>query len=191
LAETRLFAGTGVRLAPEISTEVAADLVTSGAALRDGLAVRLATHTRTMTAVDAKLWRRVQPLLTGNGLAPPALTDMATALKEDPTVLERLLVRVGRHGEVMRISKGRFMLPATLRILAAIAETVAAKSPGGQFGAAAFRDAAGIGRNLAIDVLEYFDRAKFTQRRGEVRRVLGPAEKSFGAPPINVSQSAS
>ena len=40
---------------------------------------------------------------------------------------------------------------------------------GGTLTAAAFRDRSGIGRNLAIEVLEYFDRIKFTRRVGDAR----------------------
>ena len=40
---------------------------------------------------------------------------------------------------------------------------------GGTIPAAAFRDRSGIGRNLAIEVLEYFDRIKFTRRVGDSR----------------------
>jgi len=34
-----------------------------------------------------------------------------------------------------------------------------------------FRDASGIGRNLAIEMLEYFDRKGLTRRDGNVRFV--------------------
>ena len=43
-----------------------------------------------------------------------------------------------------------------------------------------FRDATGIGRNLAIEVLEYFDRVGFTRRSHEGRRILKPAAELFG-----------
>ena len=37
------------------------------------------------------------------------------------------------------------------------------------FGAGAFRDASGIGRNVTIELLEYFDRVGLTRRVGNVR----------------------
>ena len=36
-----------------------------------------------------------------------------------------------------------------------------------------FRDRSGIGRNLAIEVLEYFDRIKFTRRVGDAHVIWG------------------
>ena len=35
-----------------------------------------------------------------------------------------------------------------------------------------YRDATGIGRNLSIEILEYFDNHGVTQRRGDVRKLL-------------------
>ena len=37
-----------------------------------------------------------------------------------------------------------------------------------------YRDAAGIGRNLAIELLEYFDRQGYTRRNGNYRHALLP-----------------
>ncbi len=38
----------------------------------------------------------------------------------------------------------------------------------------------GIGRNLAIEVLEFFDKARFTRRSAAGRTVLKPAAEVFG-----------
>jgi selenocysteine-specific elongation factor len=180
LAETRLLAARPARIAPGLSAAMAADLARDGLVLRDGAFVRLPTHTRTMSAVDAALWRRIEPLLASGGRAPPALADLALALREEPTNLERMLVRAARHGLVARVGKTRFLLPSTLRELGEIAEALA---KAGALTAAAYRDRAGIGRNLAIEVLEHFDRIKFTHRQGDARRVLKPAARAFGSTP--------
>ena len=67
-----------------------------------------------------------------------------------------------------------------MRDLAAIAERLAAESPTGRFGVRAFRDRAGIGRNLAIDVLEHFDAVTFTRRVGDGREIARPLAQVFG-----------
>jgi selenocysteine-specific elongation factor len=59
--------------------------------------------------------------------------------------------------------------------LAATAEALAASSDCGSFDAAAFRDRSNLGRNISIELLEYFDRIGFTKRVGDQRRVLKPA----------------
>jgi len=60
-------------------------------------------------------------------------------------------------------------LPASVKSLERVAEELARK-----WGmATAFRDRSGIGRNLAIEVLEYFDRIKFTRRVGDAHLIRG------------------
>ena len=54
--------------------------------------------------------------------------------------------------------------------LAAIARQVAAQH-GGDVLAAQFRDAAGLGRKRAIQILEYFDRVGLTRRVGDVHKL--------------------
>ena len=55
------------------------------------------------------------------------------------------------------------------------------QGPGGDtFDARAYRDASGIGRNLTIQVLEYFDNLGFTRRIGDERRVVKSRQDVFG-----------
>ena len=51
----------------------------------------------------------------------------------------------------------------------------------GSVGVSPFRKEAGIGRNLAVEVLEYFDRVGLSRRDGNVRHQLLPVEEVFGA----------
>ena len=44
----------------------------------------------------------------------------------------------------------------------------------------ALRDRTGIGRTLAIEGLEYFDRIKFTRRAGNEHHVIRPAREALG-----------
>ncbi len=59
----------------------------------------------------------------------------------------------------------------------------------GAITAAAFRDRSQIGRNLAIEVLEFFDRIKFTRRAGDAHVLLkNPGRDSHpgGAPGLQI-----
>ncbi|MBT3626806.1 MAG: selenocysteine-specific translation factor, partial [Rhodospirillaceae bacterium] len=69
----------------------------------------------------------------------------------------------------VQVTKNRFFLPAAVNRLAEIAEELAGESEDGLFLAAAYRDRSGIGRNLTIELLEYFDRTGLTQRHGPAR----------------------
>ena len=121
------------------------------------------------------LWEKVRGEIAREGLRPASLRDVADAVGIDTRRLEALLVRAGRHRLVHRVSKTRYCTREMLAELALLAEAAAAGAPDGMLGVAAFRDVSGIGRNMAIEVLEYFDKLKFTQRRGEAREIRMPA----------------
>ena len=158
---------------------VVAELIDGGEVVRDAAYLRLPEHRAVLAPKDAALWQGVRTLLDDAGLRPPPVREIATALALPAQDTERFLVRAGRLGLVVRVTDNRFFLPGTLLQLAEIAGALARDQPDGLFSAAGFRDRSGIGRNLAIEVVEYFDRAGFTRRIGDARRVLRPAAEVF------------
>jgi len=87
--------------------------------------------------------------------------------------LESFLARAEQLGWVHRVAPNRYFLPATLEELERLAERLATECPDGAFTAADFNRVSGIGRNLTIQVLEYFDRVGVTQRSGDRRTLAG------------------
>jgi selenocysteine-specific elongation factor len=138
--------------------------------VREALGVRLASHRVELSESDAALWKTIQPQLAAP--RPPSTAEIAAALNVDAKKVEALLSRVARQGMVERVSKNRFFLPASLRSLERVAAEMA--RGGEPITAASFRDRSGIGRNLSIEVLEYFDRIKFTRRIGDTRVIAAP-----------------
>jgi selenocysteine-specific elongation factor len=61
-------------------------------------------------------------------------------------------------------------------------EEIAAASDKRMVTAAAFRDRSTLGRNLAIEVLEYFDRIKLTRRVGDAHQLLRSASEALAGP---------
>ena len=173
--ENRLLAGTGVRLPPDAAMAVGTALAREGAIVKEGLGVRLPAHRPSLRGADAANWEKIRPLL--DELRPPALSEIAAGVAGDVRKVESLLVRAGRHGLVVRVSKNRFFLPETLLRLGEIAERTADDE--GTITAAAFRDASRIGRNLTIEVLEFFDKVKFTRRVGDGHELIRPAADAF------------
>ncbi len=164
------------------------ELAAEGAIVRQGLGVRLASHQARLSGADAALWDRVLRLLEKTELRPPTLAELAALLKTDAAKLESALSRVARQGLLVRVSKTRFFLPAGVRRLEEIAR--AAAGPDGAITAAGFRDRSGIGRNTAIEVLEHFDRIKFTRRIGDthvlMRAANGRESHPGGAPGLQI-----
>ena len=154
-------------------------LIVQGKIARSHAAIRLATHEIALPPADAALWIKVERALHAAAARPPALAELAQTLGMPPDKLKAFLKRAAKIGLVMQIAENRFARPADVARLAAIAERLADES--GSFTAAAFRDRSGLGRNLAIDVLEFFDKAGFTRRHGDARRIA--ASGRFGATP--------
>ncbi len=178
--ENRILGGTGLRLPAGAAEGVSARLVRDGDVVKEGMGVRLPSHRPSLKGTDAGEWEKVGAMLRAAGLRPPPLGDIARGLGGDPRRTESLLVRASRQGLAVRVSANRFFLPETLRRLGRIAEQAAGRDAAGRVSAAAFRDASGIGRNLAIEVLEFFDKARFTRRVGDAREVIRPADEAFG-----------
>ena len=165
---------------PALFEELVADLAASGDLVSANKQVRLPDHQPVMADKDKKLWAVVRPVLEQGGLQPPAVHDLATDLGLAPDPLFGFLRRAAAQGLVLHIGKNRFLMPDAVRELGEIAESLALTIEGGMITAAAFRGESGIGRNLAIEVLEHFDKAGFTKRTGDARSILKPASQIFG-----------
>lgn len=105
-----------------------------------------------------------------NRKQPPSLGDLARNLTLPQKQLEKDLRVLAGKGELVQISANRFYLPVQLTPLAELAQQLDQPGP---FTVREFRDAAGVGRNVAIEVLEYFDSRGFTKRADNTRRVIG------------------
>lgn len=162
-----------------VAVAVAAELVREGALARTGSEVRLPAHRATFAPADAALWQRIAAVLDAEEQRPPTVAEIAGRVGMPPKAVLAVLDRAARGGLAVRVSETRFFLPRAVARLAGAAQALAESSPGGRITAAQFRDASGLGRNLAIDVLDYFDRVRFTRRVGDARIVLKPAQEAF------------
>ena len=96
--------------------------------------------------------------------------DLAKELRLEPKKLEQSLVPLINAGLILRPIKNRYFLPEALEDLkndifksADSSKEVSVKS---------YRDRTGIGRNLSIEILEYFDRQGVTRRIGDTRQII-------------------
>ena len=168
--------GTSAKALPgEVAHQLTAQLLREGAVVKEAAGVRLPSHLPQLDAANAALWQKVAPLLEQNPLRPPAVHEIAVAIGQDPKKTEAFLVRAARLGLVVRVSPNRFFRPEALTRLRKIAETIAADSKDHAVTAPAFRDCTKIGRTVAIEVLEYFDRIKFSRRVGDAHQIIRPA----------------
>ena len=82
------------------------------------------------------------------------------------------------EGSLHRVNAERFVLTQTLIQFAEAAEKTVETEP---LSVVAFKNQLGIGRKLAIEILEYFDGIGFTRRSGDHRTIVnrGVIEKRF------------
>ena len=113
-------------------------------------------------------------------MKPPVVNELAGQIKSDPRSLNAFLVRVGKLGMVRQVSKNLFLLPEAVLELAETDEALGNFRGDVGFGAAEFRDNTQIGRTLAIEILEFFDKSGFTWRSGDTRKVLRSVSEVFG-----------
>ncbi|HEY5896057.1 MAG TPA: selenocysteine-specific translation elongation factor [Burkholderiales bacterium] len=154
------------------------ELIAERLVVREGAGLRLAGHAVQLSAADAALWQRIAPAFEKGGMRPPTIAELAELLHEDARRLEAALSRLASQRLVVRVSKTRFFLPSLITRLEKMAEEEARAS--GAITAAAFRDRSQLGRNLAIEVLEFFDRIKFTRRAGDKHVLLRAPTSSSG-----------
>ena len=110
----------------------------------------------------------------------PVVSELANQLELDRKALEKFLVRIAKLGRVRQVAKNRFFLPEAVVSLAEIAAALGKANGERGFSAAEFRDRTNIGRNLAIEILEFFDKSGLTWRSGDTRKVLKSVSDIFG-----------
>ncbi len=177
--EARLRRALPGRLSEALFGAAILDLLHAGRIARDGAHLTLPGHRPAFSATDAALWARIEGLLVEGGSRPPRVLEIAEAVSLDGRATERFLQRAARVGLVMRVADNRFYLPATLLELARLAASLAAEAPDG-FAVGAYNKRAGIGRNLTIELLEFFDKKGLTRRDGAGRKLTAKPEDLFG-----------
>jgi len=147
------------------------DLVGEGALHRFGPLLHLPGHAIRLSVAEESLWEEVRDALQAAGMDQPRAALLAERLQVPEGELMPLLRKLGRIGWLCRVSPSYFVLADALSRLAQVAQAVAQDSPGGILTVGRFREATGIGRNVTMPVLEFFDKVGFTVRRANGRVV--------------------
>jgi selenocysteine-specific elongation factor len=147
-------------------------IAAGGQIVLDGSFVRLTSHEVRLTPKDEAAWKSIAPLLGGEArFRPPRVRDIATTTSFPERDVRRLLKLAGRLGWADEVAHDHFFLRTTVHEMVTIVADVAARTEGGVFTAAQFRDRLYNGRKVAIQILEFFDRHGITLKRDDLRRV--------------------
>jgi len=153
-------------------------LLREGVLAQDGPSFRLRSHRVSLSPQDEKIWSAARKLIAADRFRPPRTRDVAQALNLPEAATRTMLKRLLRMGHLIEIAPDHFFLRETVAEMAAIAAVTAQAD--GTLTAAAFRDRLDNGRKVAIQVLEFFDRAGVTIRQGDARRVRPDRLGLFG-----------
>ncbi|MBO6783385.1 MAG: selenocysteine-specific translation elongation factor [Alphaproteobacteria bacterium] len=180
-AAGQLRRGLGRYVPEPLFDALVTELVADGTVASDGMLLHRPDHSPGLTGDEAKHWQSLRPLLDESPDAPPVVHDLARDAGLPVHAVMKTMRQAVRMGMAIQIAANRFFEPGPLRVHAQVFERMIAD--GGTVSVSDFRKAAGIGRNLAVEVLEYFDRAGLSQRDGNVRHQVKSVAEVFGGDP--------
>jgi selenocysteine-specific elongation factor len=148
-----------------------AELARDGAVVRSDPWVHLPGHAVTLSAPEAALAAKLQPLIAAGRFNPPWVRDLAETLNASEDDVRQVLRKQVTQGALYQVVNDLFYDRKCVDELATVVATLARDH--GTVEAAQYRDAVGLGRKRAIQILEFFDRVGHTRRFGD-SRVLRP-----------------
>ena len=149
------------------------ELLAAGRVRRNGAWLQLPAHAAELSAQEREAAERLLGMLSAGNLTPPWVRDLAARLGEREGRIRQLLAGLGREGRAFQVVTDLYFERAVVAELARTVEQLAAAR--GTVEAAAFRDAVGLGRKRAVQILEFFDRVGFTRRVGDAHVLRGSA----------------
>ncbi|SFU11681.1 selenocysteine-specific translation elongation factor SelB [Kosakonia arachidis] len=123
--------------------------------------LHLPDHKTSFSDEQAHLWQKVSPLF---GDEPWWVRDLACETASDEQMMRGVLRQAAQQGLITAIVKDRYYRNDRIVTFASMIRDL--DQARGSTSAADFRDTLNVGRKLAIQILEYFDRIGFTRRRG-------------------------
>ena len=123
--------------------------------------LHLPEHKAGFNDEQAQLWQKAAPLF---GDEPWWVRDLARETGVDEQVMRGVLRQAAQQGLITAIVKDRYYRNDRIVTFASMIRDL--DQGRGSTSAADFRDQLNVGRKLAIQILEYFDRIGFTRRHG-------------------------
>ena len=123
--------------------------------------LHLPEHKAGFTAEQDAVWQKVAALF---GDEPWLVRDLARETHTDEQLMRQVLRHAAQQGMIVAIVKDRYYRNDRIVAFANLIREL--DQARGSTCAADFRDRLNVGRKLAIQILEYFNRIGFTRRRG-------------------------
>ena len=146
-----------------------------------GAWVHLPEHRVTLSETDQVLAGKLGPLIAAGRFDPPWVRELARAVREPEDRIRMVLRKLLTQGRVCQVVRDLYYDRERIGELAGMIRALSRES--GSVNAAGFRDAAGLGRKRAVQILEFFDRVGYTRRFHDVH-VLRP-DSAWASPAVS------
>ena len=152
---------------------VISKLVRGGRLSLVGGLIKASSYRPVLSGSENGCWIKMEKVLIEHGMSIPSLRELALSagleLEEARTVAQA----AARLEQVHKLNDSRYGLSEHLLEHAKIIVELGESQDG--ITVISYQNRIGSGRKLAIDILEYFDVLRFTQRRGDSRVVIDEA----------------
>lgn len=118
---------------------------------------------------QARILSRAEAVLDAAGREPPSLAELSNELGESSATVASILRYAERIGSVVQVEPDRWFRRQVLDSMISLVVEVAGAQAGLPVSPAAFRERLGISRKFLVPFLEFCDKRRITERRGEGR----------------------
>jgi selenocysteine-specific elongation factor len=160
------------RVSADVLATVLDDLVSDGRIMRSGNRLYMPSFQPQSSEQEGVFTQQILSAFRTVDPNAQSVRELVAKLAVDAQDIRQIFRNAVRQGVIVDISGDRYLLAERMAAFASAARALADTSQDATFTVRMFSDRVGIGRNLAIQVLEYFDRIGLTRRVGDVRQVL-------------------
>jgi selenocysteine-specific elongation factor len=158
------------RLAEPLFRALLARVQTQGKVNQRGSVVHLPEHGVRLSAAEERIAQKVATGLAAAGFEGAWVRDLAKATGEPEALMRVTLLRLAQRGELHQVVKDLYYPLVTMAELVSLCRSVAAGHDGVVL-AGTYRDATGLGRKRAIQLLEHFDRIGLLRRVSDTHKL--------------------
>ena len=158
------------RVEPALLTAVMTDQLQSKVLVLSEGRLSRSSFKPAVDAQSALYWAQVEKMLQRCGNRIPLLSQIAEQLGIDLPVVQQIMKAAAKRGAVHALSERRYALPDQLYTLTN--QLTTAMNDGTPITVITMKSCFDTGRNLTVEILEYFDAIRFTARRDNERIIL-------------------
>ena len=188
VAMSELVAQVHGELPLELIMPVVKACAARGDIIHDGKWLKMTGHRPTLSPIRQREWQQLERVIRSFGVNLPLRSEILKESDFDADQLDRLVRPALNSGELFAIGSKRLSLPEPIILLAERLKTAFDGEAG--LTVIEVKQLFQLGRNLTIEVLEFFDQIGLTQRKGDIRILRNPDAMAFLAGKSTISRKS-